>query len=320
MKSVTAMFAGMILIVFAIQVSTGEPDARWTLDRLGAASPERIWDGEVWRLLTAALVHTGWLHLAFNLYWLWVLGRLVEKLMGPTAYLLFAMGAAVVAGSAMTVAGGSGAGFSGVGYAIFGYLLALRGRHPAVREILRADVILFYLGWIAAGFLLKAVGLAPIANVAHAGGLVYGLGVGASRRRSWQIALHALCAGLAVYAVFPAHSARWHFHRGDYRRALAMDPALDGRLKELANHYGVVGRFDDARAAVEAGFRAGDPAWVALAEKTFKYGGTLDQMEAAARRLAAEGRHAEARWFCDAVADLNAARGAALRDQLGYGP
>lgn len=318
MKSVTAMLAAMILITFAIQLSTGEPDSWYTLDRVGAASPERVWDGQVWRYLTAALVHTGWLHLAFNLYWLWVLGRLVEKLMGPTAYLLFALGAAVVSAAAMTIAGGAGAGFSGVGYGVFGYLLARRRSDPTVAKIVRADVIVLFLGWIAAGFLLKRVGLAPVANVAHVAGLAYGFGVGAGRR--WAVGVYVVCAAAVVYSLFPVHSARWHLHRGDYRRALELDPSLEWTLKDVANHHGLTGRLDEARAAVEAGFRADDPAWVALAEKAFKHAGTLEQMEAAARRMAAEGRHAEARWFCDAVVDLNPARGKAIRAELGYGP
>src|SRR5512133_2996627 len=38
--------------------------------------------GQLWRLLTSALPHANVLHLAFNLYWLWVFGAMVEAAYG----------------------------------------------------------------------------------------------------------------------------------------------------------------------------------------------------------------------------------------------
>src|SRR6516162_5527936 len=57
---------------------------------------ERAFEGQTWRLVTSALPHGNLFHLAFNLYWLWVFGTLVEATFGlwPTAgiMLLFAVG------------------------------------------------------------------------------------------------------------------------------------------------------------------------------------------------------------------------------------
>src|SRR5438128_2685828 len=62
----------------------------------------RAFHGEPWRLLTTALPHVNLLHLAFNCYWLWVFGTLVEGTFGhlKTAglLLLFAAGSSAVAG------------------------------------------------------------------------------------------------------------------------------------------------------------------------------------------------------------------------------
>src|SRR5687768_723465 len=42
----------------------------------------QIREGQVWRLVTSILPHADFLHLAFNLYWLWVLGSVVEEVFG----------------------------------------------------------------------------------------------------------------------------------------------------------------------------------------------------------------------------------------------
>jgi membrane associated rhomboid family serine protease len=41
------------------------------------------WHGEPWRLITSALPHVGWIHLIFNLSWMWVFGTLIEERLGP---------------------------------------------------------------------------------------------------------------------------------------------------------------------------------------------------------------------------------------------
>jgi len=76
--------------------------------------------GEIWRLFTSAFPHTGILHLAFNVYWIWVFGTLAEEVYGhlKTAALLalFAFGS----GSFEFALAAGGVGLSGVGYGLFG--------------------------------------------------------------------------------------------------------------------------------------------------------------------------------------------------------
>lgn len=55
---------------------------------LGAKVPTLIAHGEYWRLVTASFLHGSWLHLAFNLLGLWVVGRLVEVFYGPARMLV----------------------------------------------------------------------------------------------------------------------------------------------------------------------------------------------------------------------------------------
>src|SRR5438876_675076 len=55
----------------------------WT----GSVSGLDIIRGEWWRLLTACFVHIGAIHLAVNMYGLYVVGPLLERMWGPFRFL-----------------------------------------------------------------------------------------------------------------------------------------------------------------------------------------------------------------------------------------
>jgi len=78
--------------------------------------------GDWWRLVTAMFLHGFVLHIAFNMYALWAIGRPVELFLGPTRYLLlyFVSGLAGSAGALLwspttPVVGASGAIFGVLG-------------------------------------------------------------------------------------------------------------------------------------------------------------------------------------------------------------
>ncbi|MDR6867934.1 membrane associated rhomboid family serine protease [Microbacterium resistens] len=166
---------------------------------------------EPWRLLTAALVHGGFLHLALNMLALWMIGRSLEPVLGRwrflTLYVLSALGGSVAV--AVIAPGTATVGASG---AVFGLMTALFvvGRH------LGANVtgILVVLGLnLVIGFLPQIFGgQSIIAWQAHVGGALVGALIGfiytRTRRpnqRGWQIALLVAVAVvlLAVVAVVP---------------------------------------------------------------------------------------------------------------------
>src|SRR5919206_5290584 len=83
--------------------------------RLALFGPS-VADGEYWRLVTSGFLHAGILHIAFNMYLLWILGRLLEPALGNvrfaalylTSLLWGSFGALVVQPDVLTV-GASGA-------------------------------------------------------------------------------------------------------------------------------------------------------------------------------------------------------------------
>src|SRR5262249_10209948 len=106
----------------------------------------RAWDGKFWRLVSTTLLHLDLFHLALNLYWLWVLGTSVERVLRPlpTAgiVLLFAVGSS----AAQYAAAGPGVGLSGVGYGLFGLLLVLSRWDPRFSGAMDRRTTTLFLG------------------------------------------------------------------------------------------------------------------------------------------------------------------------------
>lgn len=76
--------AGVFAIQYLLQVTTG-----FDILFLYAGKIDMfILQGQVWRLLTPALLHGGILHLALNMYALFIIGSRLERFYGPGRFLL----------------------------------------------------------------------------------------------------------------------------------------------------------------------------------------------------------------------------------------
>jgi len=80
----------MIVVNVAVFFSTASsfsssPDVEMLVD-LGANYGPRTLDGQWWRLFTATWLHGGLMHLAFNVWMLWQLGGLLERLLGKIEF------------------------------------------------------------------------------------------------------------------------------------------------------------------------------------------------------------------------------------------
>ena len=141
---------------------------------LGAKSNPGMLAGQYWRLVTPIFLHLGLLHIAVNMYSLYIIGPPVERFFGTarmvTLYFLSGIG-----GVAMSLAFASypSAGASG---AIFGLLGALAAFIFLNRSLFgeQAKVQLRQIVLIAV--LNLAIGLSPgIDDWGHLGGLIVGL-------------------------------------------------------------------------------------------------------------------------------------------------
>ncbi|MEA2397740.1 MAG: hypothetical protein QOK25_1296 [Thermoleophilaceae bacterium] len=135
----------------------------------GALSRATIHDGDLWRLVTAGFIHAGFLHLAFNMYVLYVLGNMLEPAVGRVRFgiiyfvslLSGSFGALLLQPTGFTV-GASGAIFGLAGAAV----VILRSRGVALME---SGLALF----IGINLLLTFT-ISGISIGGHLGGLVGG--------------------------------------------------------------------------------------------------------------------------------------------------
>ena len=106
---------GDITIDFGL-VGYGRVLSAFSIDYVGIA------EGEWWRMFTGGFLHAGVIHLAFNMFLLWMLGSQLERLLGTTSYLILyfgsllsgALGVMLLDPLALTV-GASGAVFGLMG-------------------------------------------------------------------------------------------------------------------------------------------------------------------------------------------------------------
>lgn len=179
-----AVFIGMVLSGASPLNPTREQLLRW-----GANWGPLSLGTQPWRMLTSNYVHIGIIHLAFNMWCLWNLGRLAERVLGRLNYVVLYTFCGLAGSLAslwwhpMTVgAGASGAifGLAGAAIAVF-YLGHLPIAKAALQGTMRS--LLIFVGYNL------FFGLTPgIDNSAHVGGLVAGLAMGAALAKHIMVA------------------------------------------------------------------------------------------------------------------------------------
>ena len=148
----------------------------------GADFGPKTLDGQWWRMITSIFLHFTLVHVGLNMWVLWDLGQLVERLVGNVGFLVLYL-VAGLGGSLASLAwnptvvsaGASGAVF-GVAGALLGFLALRRDSVPAaVLSHLRSSMVTFVGFNVLFGFLARGMN---IDNAAHLGGLATGIGCG----------------------------------------------------------------------------------------------------------------------------------------------
>lgn len=185
---VTRILIGLNVAVFAVNLMQGASLGRnggslfedWLLIARAVDSNGTlvgVAEGEWYRMLTAAFLHGGIIHLAFNMYFLWIVGTAMEATVGRWRYLALYLatalagsaGALVISPNSPTV-GASGALFGILGAAV---VFERQGHHVLGGQALGIAVINF-----AITFLVPNISIGG-----HLGGFVGGVACGLALSR-----------------------------------------------------------------------------------------------------------------------------------------
>lgn len=203
------VIAFSLLMTAAYWTSDGMKGTTWyAVGHGGVANIFQVWDGRYWALVSCVFLHANPMHILFNMYWMWQLGRAIETSIHPLAYVGFLLASAAIgSGVQIFVSGQTGIGMSGVVYALFGLMWAGRGSYPLWRGLATRENLNLFIGWGVLCIVTTYAGIMNVANGAHAGGFVFGLCVGylwyAPRRRP------IMAVPIVLLSIMTVLSATW---------------------------------------------------------------------------------------------------------------
>ena len=171
---VVAIIVLNLILFLLLTVAGGSTNTR-LLVTFGALYRPLVDEGEYWRLLTAAFLHIGILHLLFNNYCLWALGSLLERLYGTGRFALIYLVSAI-SGSFLSLlfTEAVSAGASGAIFGVAGAMLVAGLRYESqipgsLQETFGKGALPFIAYNVFYGFTNSGID-----NFAHIGGLVGG--------------------------------------------------------------------------------------------------------------------------------------------------
>lgn len=148
---------------------------------------EKIKQGEVWRLFSPTLLHGGFLHILFNMLWLWYLGKQMEPRLRFIRFSLFIIIVGIICNVAQYLMGGPYfLGFSGIITGMVGFIYIRQKVAPWEGYSVPSSVFYFIGIFIFAIFLLQCTSFiiqifkpklgftSGIANTAHITGVLVG--------------------------------------------------------------------------------------------------------------------------------------------------
>jgi membrane associated rhomboid family serine protease/Tfp pilus assembly protein PilF len=234
-----AVFIAMALAgVSMLSNPSGEDLVHW-----GANFGPLTVSGQWWRLLTCVFIHGGLLHIAFNMWCLWDLGRLAESVYGhwtfACVYLITGLSASlasVIWNPSILSVGASGAIFGIAGALISSFYL---GEFSMPREAMSGMLrsVVMFVGY---NLFFGAV-IARTDNAAHIGGLLMGLLLGALIAKVApapddlfrRISVLLVGVLLVVGAMFWLQRARTYMFHGENGLSLLTEGKPDDAIEEL---------------------------------------------------------------------------------------
>ena len=213
---ITLALIAMNISVFLYELSLSAEELSHTVAKWGfvPASTMAVGDPSVivtllLTAMTSMFLHAGWIHLGGNMLYLWVFGNNIEDRLGPVRFILFYLGAGIVAVAAQTIADRmSEIPLIGASGAVAGVLGAYVILYPRAKIITIVPVLfVLEMAAIPASFVIGfwfllqiASGLGSLASTTPGGGV------------AWFAHIGGFAAGAAAMLPLAAMD-RWHGRR-----------------------------------------------------------------------------------------------------------
>lgn len=163
---------------------------------------EKIRKFELWRIISPSFLHKDFLHLLFNLFWLWILGKQIEERLSKWSYILLIFLLAAITNTAQYLMSGPYfLGYSGVAMGLAGFIWSRQQTAPWEGYPLQKPVLIFLSFYILSILFLQGIIFVTevlnwdlfslnIANTAHVSGLAFGYLFGKFPLFAWRTVEH----------------------------------------------------------------------------------------------------------------------------------
>ena len=143
---------------------------------LGAKYSPLIYAGEVWRLITCAFLHGSFLHIACNMYMLYIIGPQIERIYGKFKYMFIYL-VSCITSSILSVIFNPDSISVGASGGIFGLMGALLAFALIERKNINKEYTMGLVKTIGINLVIGLI-VINIDNAAHIGGFLGGIILG----------------------------------------------------------------------------------------------------------------------------------------------
>jgi len=205
----TYILCGLCAQVFLLQMLGGK-DSPTGLAYPSYVNGVELLQGKYWGLITSFFLHGDFLHIAFNLYWLYRFGTVTEPYIGWKRFALFWLVGTAASGSVeLAFSGTTGIGASGFVYALFGLIWMGGGADGYLARIIDQQTVTVFMVWLFLCMALTWAGTWNIANGAHIGGLAFGALCGYAFIGQGNRGIKTAAAAMTLLFFVPLFYAPW---------------------------------------------------------------------------------------------------------------
>lgn len=158
----------LVYVITAVQASDPMNNQIAPLFQDWTLWPPIVATGEWWRVLTSGFLHYGLLHLAMNMFALWVIGRDIELMLGRVRFIALYVLSLLGGGVAVYLFGALDGAVAGASGAVFGLMGGL------VVAVLRLKLNGTQVYVLLAVNLIISISIPGVSLLGHVGGLVVG--------------------------------------------------------------------------------------------------------------------------------------------------